>query len=447
MTARGAAGRVTAVHRQTRASLRWCLAFLVAAVAVAVLDDGAGPWAPLHLFLVGALLTAIVTATQFLAVTWSAAPAPPDRLALAQRWCLVVGAAALVLMRRLDGPGWTTAAAGALVVLALVLLMVSLIAIRAGAAVDRFLPAIDAYLLAAGFGVIGSVVGAVVAADAWSAHHDRLRTAHLGLNLFGLVGLVVAGTLPYMAATQARTTRSPSATPGAVWAVVVTMAAANVVVLAGALAEDERLRASGLAVYALAVVALVRLLPRLRRRQFEWAGPRLAQLLSGVVWWAAMTGLLAWVAYDGGDPSGARTALVVGGYAQILTASIAYLAPVVRGGGHEHLARGLRRTRSWVAPVAGNAAGVAALVASRAALVAAVAVWGLDSAVRAVPALRRPPERPSVAGDAQVVERHPGHQPEAGTTPEGGEERHAERQGHLAGEQQERAAEPEEEQQ
>lgn len=444
MTARGAAGRVTAVHRQTRASLRWCLAFLVASVATAVLDGDAGRWAPLHLFLVGSLLTAISTATQFLSVTWSAAPAPPDRMALAQRGTLVAGASLLVLARRLDWPGWVAATGGALVVLALVLLAVSLGRIRRGAVVDRFLPAVDAYLVATAFGVAGSVLGAVVAAGVRSEHHDRLVTAHLGLNLFGLVGLVIAGTLPYMVATQARTTRSDRATPGAVWAVVATMAAASAVMAVGALSDDERLRASGLAVYALAVLAVVRLLPRLRRRQFEWAGPRLVQLLCGIAWWAAMTGVLAWVAVDGGDPGPARVALVVGGYAQILTASIAYLAPVVRGGGHAHLGRGLRRTRSWIAPVAGNAAGVAALVESRTALAVTLGVWALDSTVRAAASLRRPGSAPV---DAQVVERHPGHQAEAGPAPEGGEQRDAERQGHLAGEEQQRPTQTEEEQQ
>ena len=444
MTARGAAGRVTAVHRQTRASLRWCLAFLIAAVAVAVLDGDAGRWAPLHLFLVGGLLTAVSTATQLLAVTWSAAPAPLDRLALAQRASLIAGASLLVLARRLEWPGWMAATAGALVVLALVLLAVSLGRIRSGAAVDRFLPAVDAYLIATTFGIAGSLLGAAVAAGVRSEHHDRLVTAHLGLNLYGLVGLVIAGTLPYMVATQARTTRGERATPGAVWAVVATMAAASAVMTVGALGGDERLRASGLAVYALAVVAVVRLLPRLGRRRFAWAGPRLVQLLCGVAWWAAMTGVLAWVTFDGGDPGPPRVALVVGGYAQILTASIAYLAPVVRGGGHAQLGRGLRRTRSWVGPLAGNAAGVAALVESRAALTVALAAWALDSTVRAAASLRPLGSAPV---DAQVVQRHAGHEAEAGPAPERREQRHAERKGNLAGEEQQRPTQTEEEQQ
>jgi hypothetical protein len=40
-------------------------------------------------------------------------------------------------------------------------------------------------------------------------------------------------------------------------------------------------------------------------------------------------------------------ALAVGGLAQILVASLAYLGPVLRGGGHERLTQGFALTRSW----------------------------------------------------------------------------------------------------
>jgi nitrite reductase (NO-forming) len=40
----------------------------------------------------------------------------------------------------------------------------------------------------------------------------RVRAAHLTLNLLGLVGLVIAGTLPFFTATQARVKMSARAT-------------------------------------------------------------------------------------------------------------------------------------------------------------------------------------------------------------------------------------------
>jgi hypothetical protein len=76
--------------------------------------------------------------------------------------------------------------------------------------------------------------------------------------------------------------------------------------------------------------------------------------------------------------------LVVAGYAQILWGSLAYLLPMLRGGGHEHLSEGFATTRSWLGLAAANAAGLtAALALPAATTAAAVTVWILDSAWRA----------------------------------------------------------------
>ncbi|HSP30350.1 MAG TPA: hypothetical protein VLN74_17510, partial [Ilumatobacteraceae bacterium] len=88
---RGAAGRVAQVHAQTRRGLVMTAAFVAAAVVAGVLSIGAGWWLPLHLFVVGALLTAISAVTQMLAVTWSAAPASRPAVAATQRWLLAAG--------------------------------------------------------------------------------------------------------------------------------------------------------------------------------------------------------------------------------------------------------------------------------------------------------------------------------------------------------------------
>ena len=89
------------------------------------------------------------------------------------------------------------------------------------------------------------------------------------------------------------------------------------------------------------------------------------------------------VAFDRPDGRPLR-ALAIGGFAQILVASLAYLGPVLRGGGHERLAQGFRTTRSWVSLVAGNAAGVAALVGAEPVLLAALAVWAADLVARSI---------------------------------------------------------------
>src|SRR5690606_21940873 len=95
-TGRGASGRVVAVHSETRQGFLVAVVFVVAAGVAGITRLGAGWWLPLHLFVVGGLLSAISAATQMLAVTWSAAPAPRPLLAGSQRWALAAGAIALV---------------------------------------------------------------------------------------------------------------------------------------------------------------------------------------------------------------------------------------------------------------------------------------------------------------------------------------------------------------
>jgi hypothetical protein len=64
--------------------------------------------------------------------------------------------------------------------------------------VGRFHPALHFYLAALGFGVVGTGLGAAMVTGS-----DGLRDAHVTVNLLGLVGLVIAGTLPFFIATQA----------------------------------------------------------------------------------------------------------------------------------------------------------------------------------------------------------------------------------------------------
>ena len=98
---RGAPGRVAGVHAQTRQGLLIASAFVVATVVSAI--TGLGDWwLPLHLFVVGGLLSAISAATQMLAVTWSSAPAPRSAVAGGQRWAVATGTVALVAGREAD---------------------------------------------------------------------------------------------------------------------------------------------------------------------------------------------------------------------------------------------------------------------------------------------------------------------------------------------------------
>ncbi|MCC7077233.1 MAG: hypothetical protein IT198_08920 [Acidimicrobiia bacterium] len=331
----------------------------------------------------GAVLGAISGATVLLAVTWSASPAPRAGTATTQRTLLVAGTIAVALGRELDA-AWLTGVGAAAVLAALCVLAAILLQVRAGGVTRRFVPAIDGYVAALGFGAAGIVIGGILAlhgpVPAWD-----LRAAHLTVNLYGLTGLVIAATLPYFAATQARTKMSPLATGGRLHATSAWLATATLVAALGAALDLRDVAAGGLVAYALGIGATVLLLPRLDRRSLAWAGPRILQLFFGIAWWIAMTGALAVVTRaTEGSTTPVLLALVVGGYAQILTASLAYLGPVLRGGGHASLTAAFGLTRAWPSLVAANVAAVAALVQQRELMAVALAVWVADAAVRGV---------------------------------------------------------------
>ena len=109
----------------------------------------------------------------------------------------------------------------------------------------------------------------------------------------------------------------------------------------------------------------------------------MVQLAAGVAWWAAMTVALAVATIRETDDRAILQALVIGGFAQILVASLAYLGPVLRGGGHRRLTAGFAITRSWVSLAAGNTAALAALVGHGPTLGVALAIWLTDLTIRA----------------------------------------------------------------
>ncbi len=388
----GLATRVADAQRQAGGTLRLAVAFVVASPLAALVPHDTGAWLPLHLFLVGGVLLAIAAATQLLAVTWSTAPAPDDRLVTAQRSLLAAGAIAVAAGRELDADA-VVAGGGVAVGVGIVALLVGLVQIRRRATVDRFHAAIEAYVAAACWALIGVGLGVAVAVIDSTAGWLRLRDAHPAVNLLGLAGLIIIGTLPYFVATQARTRMSPRASPRTVRLIVGAANAAVAVAVIGHLTDTGWVTALGYGTYAVAVVATVGIVPHIGPRQLRWAGPRLAQLGAGVAWWIVSTVLLG-VAELNGDAvdvlgvglarSDILAALVVGGLAQILVASLAYFGPVLRGGGHEHLTAGFATTRSPVSLVVANVAAVALLVgATRVGAVFLVA-WAVDVGVRAV---------------------------------------------------------------
>jgi nitrite reductase (NO-forming) len=356
------------------------MAFLAAAAVSAPLADGR--WLPLHLLLAGAVVLAISGVSLMLTVTWSAAPAPSDAWAWVQRLAVAGGAAGVAAGRERDLPDAVLGLAGAAYLGGLLLLGVLLVVTVRRGVERRFDVAVGAYVaaLAAGGGAVA--VGVVMALDRPTT---ALRSAHVALNLLGLVGLVVGGTLPFFAATVGRARMASQATSTRLGWTVAGQATALAVTVAGLVAGSDAVTAAGLVAYALALLAVASVLPRPTGRQWRWAGPRLAGLWAGLAWWvAAVVTTAVQVVTDGGPLLAGRwlLVLVLPGYLQILWGSLAYLLPMLRGGGHERLGEGFATTRSWLGLAAANVAG-AALVAGLSEVVAvALAAWALDTAVR-----------------------------------------------------------------
>ncbi len=376
--------RITEAHHQARRTIAVVLGFAVASPVAVLVPHRTGGWLPLHLFLVGSLLSAIVGITQYLAVTWSGAPAPGRRASAAQRWVLGGGVVAVAAGRelRIDVLIETGAAA---VILALGLVSWALIGIRRRGTTPRFRPAIDAYLLAIAWSVVGVALGVALATGRVGSGWTQVRAIHLAVNVFGLVGLVLAGTVPFFFATQMRAKMSTRATPERIRLVTLWLALSLVVVVAGYLGERPGLSAAGYGGYALGLATEIALLPSPKRRSLAWAGPRLLHLAAGWLWWIATTVALAVHEMTGGlDADRILAALVVGGFAQMLVGSLAYLGPVLRNGGHEMLTAGFALTRSWTSLVAANLAAVGLVSGVRALATVGLAIWVVDILQRSV---------------------------------------------------------------
>lgn len=394
-----ATARVAIVQGQARAALRLAAMFAGAATIAVVIPHRTGAWLPLHLFLVGSVLLAISGAARLFAVTWSAGDPADPRLVAAQRWLIATGAAGLAGGREWSLPVAVLAGAGLCVATGLVLLGVLLgVEVRRGR-VRRFRPALRFYLAALAFGVGGCGLGAALVVNG----SDELVDAHVTVNLLGLVGLVIAGTLPFFTATQARMKMSRRATPRRMDTALAVMAGSVLAAAVAQLAHHPSVAGVALAGYVAGLASVLSLLPVPGPKQWRWAGPRLAQLGSGVAWWAGTVAIGAIRSLTGKTafPEWLVVALVVGGFMQVLVASLAYLGPVLRGGGHVRLSAGFRVTRSWVAVGAANLAGVAWLASQRRLAGVAVVVLVADVAGRAV---RLAQYEPAVCAGPQVRE-------------------------------------------
>lgn len=350
MARRSIGTRVVQVQAQAARSI-WFSIFFLAAAGISSITSRQISWVTLHLVFVGGLLTAISGATQLFAVTWASAPAPASWAADLQR-ALIVSGAILAIVGGQVGARWLVFSGSALVVMALSFLAAILFWVVRNGRLRRFDCALRYYLVALACGIVGVFLIPVSGGGG-----GRFRQAHAALNLLGLVGIVIAGTLPFFMATEARVKMSPRATPRRQMMLLLVLGISTGIAAISAIADLPDLWSIALISYGVGVAGALTLLPRIGKKQLRWAGPRLLQIISGIAWWAGAV-LAAGIGRYYPIPRDLIGVLAIGGYLQILLGAVAYIAPVLRGGGHTSLREGFHVTRSWEALVLVNLAAV-----------------------------------------------------------------------------------------
>ncbi len=396
--ARGAAAvtgrtRVVEAHRLVRMAFGVAAGFGVAAATWAVIvgTRGGSWWGPIHTFLVGAVLASISGATQMFTITWSSAP-PPSRRWSGLQGGFLVGGTALVLVGVSNGSGFLVWAGGILVVGALVLLGVILRGVIRRSLLRRFDLSSRFYLLALGCGTVGVTLGILLGSGAVADTYAATRLVHLHLNLTGLVGFTILGTIPTLLPTFAHRRAAIGREAVVGWHLC---GLAALLLVSGLFGPAWVV---GLGALTVGVAALTITSGTVLRLGGRGVAERLPyfHVVTGITWLAAWTfvdahGLLT------GTPlpsfAGWTAAAVVGGIGQVLVGSVAYLLPVAMG---PPVSDNLRRMGRWPAVplLALNAAATFLVAGIPAGVAVAGGVWLVDF-VRRVATVRRP--RPTAA--------------------------------------------------
>ncbi len=388
--------RVIESHSIARLAFRLGGIFALVAVswAAIVLVRGGSWWGPLHAFVAGTVLLAISGAAQMFTITWASAPAPSRTLATFQRWA-VAGGTALVLVgvsRRIDALTWIGASA---VTAGLAALTVSIVGTVRRSLLRRFDLSARFYVTAFASGVVGVALGAILGSGSAGGQVVAARLVHSHLNLLGLVGLTIIGTIP----TFLPTTAHHRAVSGREAVIAWWLALAGVIAIGAGLSAPAAIVGIGnLLVAASALLVLIGILARL----WEKGSGRLPflQVSLGVAW------LAAWAIFDGvrilqsgASPvfGGWAAAAVIAGVGQVLAGSLAYIVPVLLGPPLEPAGSILTR-RQWIPLILLNFGGLALAMGWERIAVIAVGLWVLDMLLRVVTLVRSRHDEPPVAG-------------------------------------------------
>ncbi|MFG1947155.1 multicopper oxidase domain-containing protein [Nonomuraea sp. NPDC048826] len=308
-------------------------------VAVAPLGDvlPAPRWLLIHVFLLGAVSTAILIWSEHFAVALLRTRNPSRTGSLAR--LALLNAATLAILYGVAAGPWQLAATGAGVVVAVVLWHAYvLVALLRRALPGRFGHVIGWYVSAAGALAAGGVLGGLLAAHTvGGAAHERMHAAHAEVNLLGWVGLTVLGTLFTLWPTVLRT-RMPDRTRRASRIGLRLAAPGLAVATTGLLAGWRWAALAGLAAYAAGTAAALAPLAEAVRRRRPHTGA--AWTMGAAVVWFEVA-LVANLVVVATTPPAEVTAaldpllpLVLAGFvAQVLLGSLLHLLPAVLGGG------------------------------------------------------------------------------------------------------------------
>ncbi|MCH7583797.1 MAG: hypothetical protein IH941_01400 [Acidobacteria bacterium] len=384
------ARRVVDSHQIVAAAFRLAGLFILGAASWSLYRafDSGSWWGPLHTFMAGAVLLAISGATQLFSVTWAASVPPDPRLAATQRWFLALGVVAVIA--GVVGEVTALVVVGtALVVLGLLLLAWILIGVRRRSLLKRFGLSSRFYVLGITAGTIGVTLGGLLGSGIGGSRYLDFRTAHMHLNLVGLVGFTIVGTLPTILPTMVRH-KMVSGREAVVgfWLSAFALALMAAGALAGPVVVGVGCGLAG----AGAAATLIGILARLGIPKLLSSGLPAALVSAGSAWFIGWT-VLRSVSLVGGHQAiwSRATAVGVGGVALVLFGSLAYLVPVLAGPG-SNLAANFERMRGspWARfALANGAVAAAALGLPGAVALVLGAAFLTDFGIRTIAVLTR----------------------------------------------------------
>jgi len=324
----------------------WLLVLVVAAVLHRQLPVAG--WLMLHLLFLGAATHAILVWSQHFTIALTRTPLTfTDRRWQNVRLALANLGALGVLVGVPLGVWAATVAGAALLIVAVLWHGASLVRRMRGALRGRFARTVRYYVASAAFLPFGSAIGAWMASgdDSLGVLGGSWSLAHAIINVFGWIGITVAGTLVTLWPTMLRTKADDRSPERAARALPV-LAIGVLVAAAGAALGWSSLAAFGFSAYALGLVMLAAGFLAAARRTAP-TGFSTLSAAAAFGWWVVcllvLTVQSVRAALTTGPAGGievlqetlnwAAPYLAAGFVAQILVGALSYLVPVALGGG------------------------------------------------------------------------------------------------------------------